>query len=269
MNNLLIRCSSLGDIMTGAGKAVDDSVTCKRTLLKLYRQQKYKRYTELSNKYVEKGNDCEEDGITELNRYMAMMQIMPMDGSLVFHKNDQRLSNDFVTGEYDIAIVDKSGTIQETLDTKLSWSLDTLPHPKVDKLDAGYMWQGHGYMWLTGAKKHTVAHVLVNATPKLIDKAKKKLFWDSDAIDVDNDPDYIRKCQDIERNMIFDMGLFRHQHPNYILHTDLSAWSHDIPLTERVVLYPYLRSDEAIEAIKARVAECQQWVKTNFETNIE
>jgi hypothetical protein len=55
MNNTLFRASQLGKLMTDARTKSGLSETTKSALLEVYVQQKYNRYKEISNKYIEKG----------------------------------------------------------------------------------------------------------------------------------------------------------------------------------------------------------------------
>ncbi len=63
MNNTLFRASQLGKLMTDARTKSGLSETTKSALLEVYIQQRYNRYKEISNKYIEKGLAVENDAI--------------------------------------------------------------------------------------------------------------------------------------------------------------------------------------------------------------
>ena len=64
MEQVKFRASQLGKLMTDARTKTGLSETCKSALLEVYVQQKYKRYKEISNKYIEKGIAVENDEST-------------------------------------------------------------------------------------------------------------------------------------------------------------------------------------------------------------
>lgn len=253
-SKILIRSHQGGDIMTGVKKgwSVEDSLTCKRALVKIFRRLKYNRELSHSNKYTEKGITCEEDGITLYSRVKKKM----------FKKNTERLTNDFFSGELDLFEGKTILEATETHDIKCSWSLDTFPS-MLDRPDYDYECQGQIYMDLTGAKKHTIAYCLVNATTKLIDDAKRKKGYELGIIDLETE-EYISACKKIEMDMIFDMELFKQQNPHYDLHTPTNEWIYDIPMEERVITFTIDRDEAFINSIKNRVTDCRIWMEENL-----
>jgi hypothetical protein len=253
-SKILIRSHQTGDIMSGVKKgwSVEDSLTCKRTLVKIFRRIKYNRDLSKSNKYTEKGITCEEDGITLYSRVKKKM----------FKKNTERLTNDFFSGELDLFEGKSIREAEETHDIKCSWSLDTFPS-LLDTPDYDYVCQGQSYLDLTGAKRHTIAYCLVNATPKLIDDAKRKKSYELGVIDTETE-EYISACKEIEKDMIFDMELFKKQNPHYDLHTPMKEWIYDIPMEERVITFTIERDEELIKSIKTRITNCRAWIDKNL-----
>ncbi len=226
------------------GWSVSDSLTCKKKLIKIYREIKYGRYYSFSNKYTEKGIRMEQDAITLYARYRRM----PLK------KNTERITNSFFTGEPDVINA-------FTADTKCSWGLDTFPHPMVDKPDGDYDYQGHGYMDLTGVDKHIIAYCLVNAPATMVLREKEKLFYQMDA-PKDDDEKFIQAKIDIEKNMIFDMKQFMSDNPFFEI--ECKDWTYDIPLSERVVEFEVKRDDNKLKAIKDRIGECRSWMNENL-----
>jgi hypothetical protein len=251
-DKILFRASSMGDIMTGVAKgwSVEDSLTCKRKLVQIYRELTWQRRTDKGNKYTEKGNAVEEDSITLYSRLKKE----------VFKKNDIRLENDFFTGEVDLFKGEEIRKAEKTIDTKSCWDWTTMPSI-CDTVDAGYEYQGLTYLDLTGANVHTVAYCLVNTPASLIMDEKKKLAWKMGVIDTEPQ-EYIDACIEIEKNHIYDMPLFLSHHPYFELHC--KDWKYDVPMAERLYEIDVLRNNTKIQKMKDRVIECREWMNKNL-----
>lgn len=249
------RCHWLGDIMSGVAKGwnVEKSLTCKKKLIQIHREITYNRVAPKKNKYIMKGLMAEEDGLTLYSMYK----------NYPFHKNTTRLSNGKLTGEIDTHKGDFSKP-EYTVDIKNAYTLDTLPTFE-DKVDVDYKYQGLGYLELTGADLHIVAHVLVNSPPEIIEYERKKLARELAIIDVDNPPDeYIEGCKKIEINHIFDIDLFQKQHSWFDIFTPKSEWIYDIPIEARVQEFMVERDAAAIQSIYDRIDECREWMNKNL-----
>jgi hypothetical protein len=254
-DNLLFRASSMADIMSGTAKnwSVDDSLTCKRKLVQMYRENKWKRKTNKSNKYTEKGTKSEDDSITLYSRVKKDM----------FIKNDIRLNNLFFTGELDLYKGKSITEAELVIDIKSSWDWTTFPSI-LDTESKDYMWQGLTYMDLTGAKKFIVAHCLVNTPAELIMDEMKRLQWKMGVLDPDTNEEYLEACKLIEQNCIVDLHLFQEHYPYYDFKNDISTWEWDIPMAERIHEIVIERDDYLIDKMKARVLECRVWMNNNL-----
>jgi hypothetical protein len=256
-NEIKFRCSSLGYIMPGPKEKPGIlAKTVITNLVDIWVSAKYGRREEIKNKFLDKGNACEEDSITLLSRVKKIM----------FKKNSERLENLFVSGEPDIFTGESIKQADEIFDTKTSWSAHTFFRAKNSELDDNYFFQGHGYMYLTGAKKHTVAYCLVNGTAQAIEDEKRRLGWQMGVIDQHDTSNeaYKHRCKQIEINHIFDLELFKSHNPGFDFHNDLKEWKFDIPKEERVHSFTFERDEQVIEAIIKRVVECRQWINTNL-----
>lgn len=239
------------------------SDTAIKALLKIYAAENYGRYEEITNKYLEKGNYREEDAITILSRVMKIM----------FKKNGERLRNKFFQGEPDLFEGESIYKADHTLDTKCCWSLITFLEAQHSELNSNYEWQGHGYMSLTGARKHTVAYCLVNGTYTAINDEMRRAAWKMGVLDVDitENNDFIQKAKQIERNHIFDLDLFMQENPHYSIRnkywyseTGKYCWDYDIPFSERVHTISFDRDDDKIKAAEERVELCRAWMNKNL-----
>lgn len=153
---LLIRCSSLGKIMTEPKSKSEGilSVGAKTYIRSLAAQGIFNVDFEVSGKAIEKGLEVENEGVGLLNRVRGL--------SLV--KNTRRLTNDHITGECDLFDASRS----RGHDIKSSWSLATFPISVADCEDKLYEWQMDGYMWLWNASEWEVNYVMVDTPERLI-----------------------------------------------------------------------------------------------------
>src|SRR5690242_313329 len=91
-NNILFRASGVYQLMvnpkTKADLFSESAIDCMLDAFLLTKGRK----DEVSNKYIEKGHEREEDAITLYSRLTKTN----------FKKNSIRLSNDFTTGEIDL-----------------------------------------------------------------------------------------------------------------------------------------------------------------------
>lgn len=155
MRDLLIRCSSLGHIMTEPkAKSEVLSVGAKTHIREIVAQDVFGVEFEISDKKIEKGNLVEPDVIGLLNRVRGLTLV----------KNAERRSNGWISGECDLFDV----AARDGYDTKAAWSVATFPLCEDDIASAQrklYEWQFRGYMWLWDAQRWHGAYGLVD-TPE-------------------------------------------------------------------------------------------------------
>lgn len=156
MLDLLIRCSSLGKIMTEPKTKAEGILSkgAKSYIRSLVAQEIFGVEFEVSSKAMEKGLRCEGLSIDLLNRVRGL--------SLV--KNAERRNNGLITGECDLFDSSRS----RGHDLKTSWSIATFPILSVDAEDRDYEWQMRGYMWLWDADEWEVNYSLVDTPEELI-----------------------------------------------------------------------------------------------------
>ena len=142
-----LRCSSLDSIMTNGRSKTGLSATAQGVITDMVNSELYNTPLFISNKYLSKGIECEDDSIELFNNVFFK--------SLV--KNEERITNDFITGECDLIDGDT------VIDIKTSWNLKTFAKQRSDT--TCYEWQLRGYMWLYDKDKACTAHCLVD-TPK-------------------------------------------------------------------------------------------------------
>lgn len=262
-NDIKFRCSSLGYIMPGIrekeGQLADGVIT---HLVDLFVSAQYGRKEESKGKFLDKGNDREEDSITLLSRLTKKF----------YKKNTERLENDFISGECDVFEGEEIRKATHTIDTKTSWSANTFFRAKQKDLEKNYYWQGMGYMALTGAKKHTIAYCLVNGTERAISDEKRRLAYSMGVIDTTSKSytAYVEKCKQIEINHIFCLEEFIAEYPWFDFDNDINAWRFDIPMKDRLFTFEIERNENEIQKIYDRIQQCRKWINDNlFNTELE
>jgi len=232
-NETLIRCSQIGKLMTepktkAEKEAGNLSATAKEMLIEVYVREKYGREKDMASKYTEKGKLVEEESITMFSRLEKK----------IFEKNTERVTNDFLTGEYDLFIGKSPINADVIIDIKSSWDLFTFfANKKSDKLNDIYWWQLQGYMALSGAKKGIVAYCLTDAPESILLQEGKKLLYNMNVISEES-PEYIKAYDKLVHSMVFA----------------------DIPINERIIKFEIDRDDEAIDSIYNNVRKARKWL---------
>ena len=119
------------------------------------KEQLYSRRKEVKSKYIDKGNEGEDDAIDFLNK---------------IHLEDYAKNEDFFENEWMQGTPDIIANI--TRDTKCSWDESSFPLFE-DFCDNDYYWQGLVYMELTDKPKHSVDYCLIDTPNHLIEREIK------------------------------------------------------------------------------------------------
>lgn len=134
-------------------KEMSLSAGAKTYLGALAKQYLYGYNKVVDTKFMEKGIALEQEAIEFINRLRFKR----------YAKNTERRVSQYLTGECDIYVPG-----ERTIDTKVSWSLDTFPALSADAHDPLYEWQGRAYMKLWDVPEHEVVHVLLDTPEDLI-----------------------------------------------------------------------------------------------------
>jgi hypothetical protein len=212
----------------------------------------YNRREDAYSKYMEKGTAVEEQAITLLSLITRN----------IYFKNEENITNEYISGTPDLFVKDADGKIVIVEDIKSSWDIFTFLRSKHNELQDNYYWQMQSYMWLTGANEANIRYCLVNALPDHIDAEKRKTAWNMNLIDPDNNPEYVERCKQIERNMIYDMADFQNRYPYYSFHSNLSEWTYDIPMEQRLHTFNIKRNDEDINLLMSKVIKARMFIQT-------
>lgn len=147
------RASSIGKLMTEPRAKKDReagelSATAKNYLTEWYKEQLYGRRKPLVNKYLTKGNECEDNSIAMLDP--------------TWENNKKQFENEYMTGEPDVI------TDDEIIDIKNSWDCFTFPLFNNKCPNSDYEWQVQAYMELCGKRKGRVIYTLMDTPDHLI-----------------------------------------------------------------------------------------------------
>ena len=160
---MIIRCSSLKLAMTEArAKNAGLSESAKKVVEDEIRALYFGVREKISNKFMQKGIDCEQTSIDLLNNVEFRL-------SKPYVKNTERRSNEWITGECDIYDPDT----KLIRDIKTSWSLATFPLFATNADD--YEWQMRGYMMLWDCEEASVDYCLVDTPEHLIGYEQREL----------------------------------------------------------------------------------------------
>lgn len=183
--NFKFRASSVGNLMSKPKKKSETlAETTKHFLREVYIGKVYKRDYDLNNKFLEKGNYCEEDSLS----------LVTSNRKKLYLKNKDQFENEFVKGTPDI--IEKDNVI----DIKTCWDIRTFVH-KTEVISM-YYWQLQSYMWLTGKDHAELIFTLVNAPEHLIVAEKNKRMWQL-GISTES-PEWAKEEGRIEKLMLYD-----------------------------------------------------------------
>lgn len=164
----MIRCSSIGKIMTNArAKGEEFSETAKTAMLEAARESMFGVRRSLDDmKYIQKGKACEDAGIALYNN-VFLYDLKKVDSS-------ERRHNGIITGEPDLI----AATSQKGVDIKIAWSLLTFPLTEDQAGKKDYEWQARGYMCLFDLPVWEVAYCAIDTPEELLKP------WDDRSIHV-------------------------------------------------------------------------------------
>jgi len=232
-NKTLIRASAIGYLFVEPQSKADKdagnlSKTAQTYLINTYIKEKYDRYQEVVTKQMTKGIEAEDASIKMLSLHQ---------GEILF-KNEERLSNDFITGLPDVYQGETIENCDFIYDIKTSWSIWTFLGNIQDKLNPLYYYQLQAYMWLTNCQKSAVAYCLTDCPQNLIEDEKKKLMYKMNVISEES-PEYVEAAAALEINMIYP----------------------DMPISEKILIFPVERDEEVIEKMKQKVLRAREFLQ--------
>lgn len=240
-SNVKFRASSWGNLMSEPRSKADKDAgrlgaTCKKELIKIYNQIVYGRKKDLVTKYMDKGTQVEEDGITMFSR---------VEKKLYYKNEEDMLQNDWFTGHPDIYLGDNILNADEVWDIKNRWDLDSMMPKLEEEVDTGEELQLQVYYSLTGAQGGGIVNTLVSCPENILNDEKRRLLYNMNVISEES-PDFKRAWAELEKNLVFE----------------------DIPIQERVIKLPVPRNDELIQKMKDKVPSLRNWLQNFHEKHL-
>ncbi|MBK9963089.1 MAG: hypothetical protein IPP06_17705 [Saprospiraceae bacterium] len=217
MKRFKIRCSAIGQIMANGKGKETLGLTTKSYVESWIKEQLYGRKKEFSNKYTTKGLTVEQDAIDYVSDVLGY-------GFLL--KNEDNLKNDFLTGTPDIILNNL------IIDIKSSWDCFTFPLFEDEIKNQDYVWQGQGYMALTGAETFRVIYVLMDTPEDIIFRESSSFCWKNN---IELDDEIIK---DFTEKMTYK----------------------NIPHELRTKTFEFKRDEEKINSIYKMVEECREYI---------
>lgn len=204
------------------------------------------RKRHLKNKYLDKGNICEQD---------SMQLLSDIDGEF-YEAHEKYYENDFICGTPDIVF-------EDVKDIKSNYDKDSFDNAELTTL---YTWQVRFYLWLCGYTKGELVYCLVNNT--IDDLLNQKYYLKNSLNDLDGtSEEYKKQVQQLERNMIFDIDAWKKNYPNYEFeNTELNF---SISKIRRIKRFDIELLPEHITFIKKRVKMCREYLIEKEKTELE
>jgi hypothetical protein len=226
-DTVLIRSSSLSYLFTEPKSKADKeagnmSATAKTHLKQVYIREKYGRAKDIQTRAMTKGLECEDDSILMLSKF---------NGEL-YEKNEERFSNQWITGLPDIITTDT------VIDVKTCQDIWTF-HDKVgESIPDLYYAQIQAYLWLTNRTKGQISYCLTDATDQMVAEEQLYAFRKGNYV-TELSPDFIQKSKEIEKAMTYQ----------------------DIPLSEKIWTVNVELDQEFIEKIPQKVEKARQFLQ--------
>lgn len=219
----LIHCSSLSKITTEPKSKADRdagnlSETAKSHLIEVYALNKYNFKKDISNKYTEKGNYCEPEGLEMISQFTGLQ----------VDKNELTFENEYLIGTPDSLVIDR----QIIFDNKSSWDWLTFLSNIDGELDNTYYCQMQGYLDLLQWDTGYIAYTLIDTPESIRNDLKRQLFYKSNGKYLtEESPAFLREWEQKESNLIFS----------------------NRPLEERILLFEVKKDEEYLEKARKKV----------------
>jgi len=219
-------------------KAEDELPTGAKTHLdSVFRDIFWSRKEILANKYLDKGLLTEQD----------ILRLISKADDTYYEKNGEHDNTGFIQGAWD-------NYDEKVRDTKSSYSLKTFDEAE---MTPGYKWQLKGYSWIIKEREKLdyfpegeLVYGLVNNPLHHITNEFTKQYYANGCPD-ENDERWLEIKRQIERNMIFDIALFKRDSPKHFMEN--KVWNFDIPKELRLKIFPVITTQDDVDHMKRRV----------------
>ena len=223
-SKVLIHSSSVGKLFTSPQNKEDKlagnlSKTAISHCIEIYNEKKYGRKKQVETKGMRKGNKVEPESIMLLSEWLGDF----------LEKNEETLSNDFITGTPDVRWINAEGK-KVIFEIKSSETILTFT-PKIIEGADEHIEQVNSYMWLDNADLGYLVYCLVSNTSDEIEREKGYLMRKLGCISEES-PEFVKEWE--EKRLLLEYD--------------------DIPEMERILIFP-------IEKDPDFPTKCQQKVE--------
>ncbi len=201
------------DAVTGAAKPLTEKMTVEMETLiykfnnpelpegaktycqKWLKEQLYNRRKHFTNRYLEKGIQCEDGAIEFASEYYNWRGAC---------KNDEWFEDDYMQGTPDIILDDDSHVI----DIKNSYDAFSFPLFETEIPTKGYETQLQVYLALTGHERATLTYCLMDAPLDIMKEEMRRLSWKEGSMGLVTDELYQKvKAEMTYSNLIPELRL--------------------------------------------------------------
>ena len=236
-HKFVARASQIGKLMTNDRSGKKIGQTAITSLQEIVMFDKYGFVKDISSKYLEKGIQNEKTSIRLAIDVLGWFDVDP-------DAPQQRLVNDWITGQPDI------NTKSKGADIKSSWSALTFPF-FVDENECPnqiYFWQLQSYCWLTNKDSFDLVYCLTDSPEQMILDEINRMVWKNLS-----NPIFAEYTQsEIE------------DHFDEVVRKQMTFGN--IPKEKRVKKFTIKADDESIEKMKSRIIECREIYDVLFQT---
>lgn len=181
----------------------------------------YNRKPDNQTKYTEKGLIVEDHAIDFIADFFGFGFLM---------KNEERRSNDFMSGEPDVIIPPKSLII----DNKSSWDCETFPTFESKIPDMGYWWQAQSYMELFNMENFWLVYTLMDTPVNIIERECKSFSYRNGLGEV---------TQEMMMEFVAKMTY------------------KDVPDELKIMVFKFQRDRSVVPKIEQRVKMCREYIR--------
>lgn len=131
------------------------------------------------------------------------IELLSILDDVFYQKNDQRVNNNFLSGEPDIFTGEDIYAANSITDAKSLWDYPGFLKSIHKGLENGYKQQVQGYCDICSSNIGQVAKILVNTPLEIVEDMKWKVAKKFGAVTIEN-PDFLKEWEIWERSMYFD-----------------------------------------------------------------
>ncbi len=230
-NEILIHASSVSKLFTSPKSKEDKiagnlSATATSHCIEIYNEKKYGRRKQVETKGMRKGTKVEPESIMLLSEWLGDF----------LEKNEETLSNDFITGTPDVRWVNPNTGKKAIFEIKSSETIHTFMPKILDGVDEHFE-QVNSYMWLDNADEGYLVYCLTSNSQDEINKEKDYLMRKLGCISEES-PEFIAAWE--EKRLLLEYD--------------------DIAESERILIFPIEKDPNFPENCKQKVEKARQFL---------